>query len=421
MFSSKKLLGIAFCTVFFLALISGTASARVELYNGTITEGDGYQINNFVLDVTDVFVDAETASFYVYNRGKLQEDFLLSEGDSYDFDFIGDATVKVTLISVKSGTLPVAKISVMMSNYNIADLYENDVIDGGHDYATYSGTPVLKIKKEVGANTIDVGEPVRVTVTVENTGDDQAVDVIFSDPQQAKFVLDDDFLGHPGKTTIDVGESKTIFLYNLKATEAGSFNLNPTTASFSNSAGQSFQQASSNSPLVVVEGSDLSKAAVLEITTDIDAYTVKRKESLQGTINIINTGAAPATAVTVDIIVPDGLEYVDGDSSIEVISGVPTLYLDTFGVQQEKEINFKLKVKEVGAYTISTESSYLFDDGVNTQLQKVSLDSVSSTIHVVEGEYDYLFEQPIYVYLIPLIIIGAVAGWIFHRHKQYKF
>lgn len=421
MFSSKKLLGIAFCTVFFLALISGTASARVELYNGTITEGDGYQINNFVLDVTDVFVDAETASFYVYNRGKLQEDFLLSEGDSYDFDFIGDATVKVTLVSVKSGTLPVAKISVMMSNYNIADLYENDVIDGGHDYATYSGTPVLKIKKEVGANTIDVGEPVRVTVTVENTGDDQAVDVIFSDPQQAKFVLDDDFLGHPGKTTIDVGESKTIFLYNLKATEAGSFNLNPTTASFSNSAGQSFQQASSNSPLVVVEGSDLSKAAVLEITTDIDAYTVKRKESLQGTINIINTGAAPATAVTVDIIVPDGLEYVDGDSSIEVISGVPTLYLDTFGVQQEKEINFKLKVKEVGAYTISTESSYLFDDGVNTQLQKVSLDSVSSTIHVVEGEYDYLFEQPIYVYLIPLIIIGAVAGWIFHRHKQYKF
>ena len=352
MFSSKKLLGIAFCTVFFLALISGTASARVELYNGTITEGDGYQINNFVLDVTDVFVDAETASFYVYNRGKQQEDFLLSEGDSYDFDFIGDATVKVTLVSVRSGTLPVAKISVMMSNYNIADLYENDVIDGGHDYAIYSGTPVLKIKKTVGANTINVGEPVRVTVTVENVGDDQAVGVIFSDPQQAKFVLDDDFLGHPGKTTIDVGESKTIFLYNLKATEAGSFNLNPTTASFSNSAGQSFQQASSNSPLIVVEGSDLSKAATLEIKTNIDAYTVKRKDTLEGTISIINTGAAPATAVTVDLIIPDGLKYVDGDRSIEVISGVPTLYLDTFGVQQEKEINFKLKVKEVGAYII---------------------------------------------------------------------
>jgi uncharacterized repeat protein (TIGR01451 family) len=421
MFSSKKLLGIAFCTVFFLALISGIASARVELYNGTITEGDGYQINNFVLDVTDVFVEAETASFYVYNRGKLQEDFLLSEGDSYDFDFIGDATVKVTLVSVNSGTLPVAKVSIFMSNYNIADLYENDVIDGGNDYATYSGTPVLKMKKEVGANNINVGETVRVTVTVENTGDDQAVDVIFSDPQQAKFVLDEDFLGHPGKTTIDVGESKTIFLYNLKATESGSFNLNPTTASFSNSAGQSFQQASSNSPIVVVEGSDLSKAAMLEITTDIDAYSVKRKDTLGGTIRIKNTGAAPASAVTVDLIIPDGLEYDGGDSSIEVISGVPRLYLDSFGVQQEKEIDFKLKVKEVGAYTISTKSSYLFDDGINTQLQKTSADSVSSTIYVVEGKYDYLFEQPLYTYLIPLIIIGVIAGWVFHRHKQYKF
>ncbi|WP_406660727.1 hypothetical protein V7O66_12915 [Methanolobus sp. ZRKC3] len=407
--------------VFFLVLMSGNASARVEIYNGTITEGDGYQMNNFVIDVTDVFVEAETASFYVYNRGRLQEDFLLSEGDAYDFDFIGDATVKVTLVSVKSGTLPVAKISVVMSNYNIADLYENDVLDGGHDYATYSGTPVLKIRKEMAANTIGVGETVRVTITAENTGDDAAVDVIFSDPQQAKFVLDEDFLGHPGKSTIDVGESKTIFLYNLKATEAGSYNLNPTTASFSNSAGQSFPQASSNSPILVVEGSDLSKAAMLEFTTDIDVYTVKRKDVLQGTVNIKNTGDSSATAVTVGIIVPDGLEYVDGDASIEVISGVPTIYLDSFGVQQEKEVNFRLKAQDVGAYTISTENSYLFDDGVNAQMQKVSSDFVSNTIYVVEGKYDYLFEQPLYVYLIPLLIIGAISGWLFHRHKQYKF
>ncbi len=411
---------ILLCMVTFCLAMAGNASAAVELYNSTITTGDGYQINNFVIDVTDAFPSAESASFYVYNNGNEVDDFLINEGDSYEFDFEDDGTIEVTLISVRSGTLPVVQISIVLSNYLMSDVYESGVIDGGHKYAVFSGTPELKITKTVDKSDLSVGDLVRVTVTVENVGDDKATEVIFQEPQQAKFLLYESFVSQTGQTSVDVGESKTIFVYQLKATEAGTYPLSPTTASFSNTAGLDFPQASSNSPVVIVEaGEDLVNANI-EFTTTLDKYTVSRNDDIQGTIKIKNTGDTSATGVTVNIQVPEGLEF-NGGSGIETISGVPTIYLESFGVQQEKEFSFTLKAAEVGTYTISTQNSYLFNNGVDAQLQQVSSDSVTNKIFVVKGKYDHLFEQPIYVYLIPLVIIGAVAGWIFHRHKQYKF
>ena len=415
-----RLLVISLCMVFFCLALAGNAAA-VEVYNGSITMGDGYQLNNFVIDVTDAFPSAESASFYVYENGDEVDSFLINEGDSYEFDFEDNAEVKVTLISVSSGTLPVVKASIIINNYRVSDLFESTIIDGGHEYATYSGTPELEIIKSVDKSEINVGEVVRVTVTVENVGDDDAVDVVFSDPQQAKFILVDNILGDPGKIDVEDGDSpKKIYVYDLKATEAGTFSLNPVTASFTNEAGLDFDDASSNSPTVIVgAGEDLVNANI-DFTTTLSTYTVNRNDEIQGTITIKNSGDAPAEAVKVDIEVPDGLEF-QGGSGVEVISGVPTIYLESFGVQQEKEFSFTLKAAEVGTYTISLSTYYQYDDEVNAEPQEVTSDFVTNKIYVVKGEYDYLFEQPIYIYVIPLVIIGAIAGWIYYRHKQYKF
>ncbi|WP_340820424.1 BatD family protein [Methanolobus sp. WCC4] len=420
MVRTTRLLTFTLCVILFCIATAGNASAAVELYNGTITTGDGYQINNFVIDLTDAFPSAESASFYVYNNGNEVDDFLINEGDSYEFDFEDDATIEVTLVSVSSGTLPVARVSIVLTGYSINDVFEYDVVDGGHKYAVYSGTPELEITKTVDKSDISVGDLVRVTVTVENVGDDKATDVIFQEPQQAKFLLYESFVTQTGETTVDVGESKTLFVYQLKATEEGTYTLSPTTATFSNAAGADFSRASSNSPVITVEaGEDLVNANI-EFKTTLDKYTVSRNEDIQGTISIKNTGDTSASGVTVNFIVPEGLEF-EGGSGIETISGVPTIYLESFGVQQEKEYSFTLKGSEVGTYTISTEESYLYDNGVDAQLQKVGLDSVTNSIYVTKGKYDHLLEQPIYVYILPIVIIGAIAGWIYYRHKQYKF
>ncbi len=408
----------------FSLLSIGSASGKI-LFNSTIQQGDGYQINNYVIDVTEVFTSQDAVTLRIYKGESDNDDYVydpfLSVDSSYEFD-IEDEDVEITLIDVYSGVVPQVKLLITVSDDDFINSKTEGIVDGGHSEAVFSGTPVLKISKSVDKNTVGVGDIVRVTVTVENTGDDDAEDVIFSDPFQPKFILIDDILGTPGRMDIASDDpTKKVYLYDLKATEAGTFSLSPATASFSNSVGESFPQASSNSPTVLVEASKDLVTADLDVDLEFDSYTVNRKDEIEATVRIKNLGSASANAVNIGILIPEGLEYAGGDSVIEVISGEPTIYLDSFGAQQEKEINFKLKVMEIGTYTIKTESSYLFDDGVNTQKQEVSSDSVSNAIYVAEGEYDYLFEQPIYVYLIPLIIIGAVAGWIIHRHKQYKF
>ena len=412
------------CSIVLLAILSGSATARIEIYNSTIREGNGYQMNNYVIDVTDVFVSANTASFYVYDKDEKIKSPLLSINDSFTFDFY-DGEVELKLISVTSGTLPLAKVLITVSNYNIADLYANDVVTGGHEYAIYSGTPVMELTKTIDENNIMVDDIITVTVTAKNTGDDKATNVIFSDPKQEHFILDKSILEQTGPMSLDIGASQTVFVYMLKATEAGSFTLKSSTATFSNSANQAFPQSSSTTPTVAVTAPEVQvipkKNAVLELSTDIDSMTVERNGQVTVIVNIKNTGDAPASAVWINMIIPQDLEYMSGDSNIEIIGGVPKIYMESFGVQGEKEYTYTVKASELGTYTLTTKLSYEYDNGVDVESQKVSTESVTENIYVQKGKYDELLEQPIYVYVLPIIAIIAIGAWILHRHKQYKF
>lgn len=410
---------LVLCSVLFLVMLAGSASARVEIYNDSITEGDGYQINNFVIDVTDVFVSANSVVFKVYERDELKIDKMINRNDSITFDFNG-GEVELRLMSVIGATLPRARVFITVSNYNIADLHANEIINGGHEYATYSGTPVIEITKTVDKDDIMVGDVITVTVTAKNTGDDKATNVIFSDPKQEHFILDKSILEQTSPMSMDVGSSQTIFVYMLKATDDGTFTLKPSTATFSNSANQDFPQASSTTPTVMITGMP-KENAVLELSTNIDSMTVARNDQVTATINIKNTGDAPASAVWINMVIPEDLKYVSGDSAIEIIDGMPKIYMESFGLQQEKEFTYTVKVNELGTYTLTTKLSYEYDNGVDAEKQKMSVESVTGNIYVQKGKYDELLEQPIYVYALPIIIVVVIGAWIYHRHKQYKF
>lgn len=369
MIKINRIFSLILFSLLLLVMLAGSVSARVEIYNGTITEGDGYQINNFVIDVTDVFVSANTVVFKVYERNELKVDMMISRNDSIKFDFNG-GEVELKLMSVFSATLPRAKIFITVSNYNIANLHVNEVINGGHEYATYSGTPIIEIIKTVDEDDIVVGDSITVTVTAKNTGDDKATNVIFSDPKQEHFILDKSILEPIGPMSMDVGSSQTVFVYMLKATQAGTFTLKQSTATFSNSADQGFPQASSTTPTVTV--TDIpKKKAVLEISTDVDSMIAARNDHITTTINVKNTGDAPASAVWINMMIPQHFEYVSGDSSIEIIDGVPKIYMESFGPQQEKEFTYTTKVNELGTYTLATKLSYEYDNGVDIEKQKI--------------------------------------------------
>jgi len=100
---------------------------------------------------------------------------------------------------------------------------------------------------------------------------------------------------------------------------------------------------------------------------------------------------------------------------------MPKAYLETFGLDQEKEIRFVIKPTELGTYTITTDYSYQYEDGVSPDRQEVTGEFTTSTIDVARGDLDSVIEQPWYVIAIPLLIIVAIGGWLFHRSRQYRF
>ena len=68
-----KLKGVHITLLFalFILLASGsTASAKTTVYEGDIEEGQAYQLNNYIIEFTDVFPEANTASYYVYEKDK---------------------------------------------------------------------------------------------------------------------------------------------------------------------------------------------------------------------------------------------------------------------------------------------------------------------------------------------------------------
>ncbi|MEZ5334028.1 MAG: hypothetical protein R2741_01680 [Methanolobus sp.] len=68
--------------------------------------------------------------------------------------------------------------------------------------------------------------------------------------------------------------------------------------------GESFPETSSNSPTVIVEATENLVTAALEVSTELDSYTVNRKDTIPGVVHIKNTGTAPASGVSVKLEIP---------------------------------------------------------------------------------------------------------------------
>ncbi|PQV42347.1 MULTISPECIES: COG1361 S-layer family protein [Methanohalophilus] len=407
------------CLLLIAALSSvafvGSASAKSVLYEGEIQAGDGYQINNHVIDVADVFPSNEYASFYVYEKDTELMDKGLDINDTFTFE-IDNEEVEVKLLDTKKATLNLVNILITITDEDIINT--KGVVDGGHEKAEFSGTPIIEITKSVSSNTIQAGDSVTVTVSAENKGDDEATDLRFSNNLPEKFILEETFVSQSGKMSLSIGESQQIFVYRIKSTEPGTFTLKPTTATFSNNAGVDFPQASSNTPTITVEGEPAAMADV-EVSAELQEPVIPRGESTEVTLLIRNNGEGGAEAVSVDIQLPDGLEYESGDSEIEIISGTPTIYLQTLGVQQEKEFTFNVKAEEMGSYPVTASYSYISTE--DPEAEKVNSETTTNALEVTKGKYDVVFEQPLYVYIVPVVIILGAAAWIYYRRQQYRF
>ncbi|MDD4248557.1 MAG: hypothetical protein PHT13_05485, partial [Methanosarcina sp.] len=101
-----KLKGIYITVLFafFVLLISSSAaSAKTAVYEGDIEEGQAYQLNNYIIEITDIFPEASTASYYVYEKDNEITNGLLDVNESVEFDFEEGGKIQLRLKSVHAG------------------------------------------------------------------------------------------------------------------------------------------------------------------------------------------------------------------------------------------------------------------------------------------------------------------------------
>nr|WP_304364434.1 BatD family protein [Methanosarcina sp. KYL-1] len=305
----------------------------------------------------------------------------------------------------------------------MGDLYVNEVVDGGHSEATFAGDPDLEITKDVDKSEVNIGESITVTVKAKNTGNDVARNVLFTDPKQEHFILEETTY-EISSTIPEIGYQKStpetlVYIYKLKATEAGTFKLKAVTASYTNSADQIYQSASNMPSITVIEGN--KQSASIEASMNVDLLSVERNGKITSTVILKNTGDAPAQAVRLDIKVPDGLEYMGGDEGIEVVGGNPRIYIDTLQPNNDKEFRYTLKANDIGTYSINSELSYEYNNGRDAANIKETGEATTPSIYVMKGKLDFLFEQPIYVYIIPILILAIVGVHVYRKHREYKY
>lgn len=413
---------IVILIAFFILLIYGsTASAETVVYEGDVEEGQAYQLNNYVIEFTDIFPEANTVSYYVYEKDKEITNGLMDVNESAEFDFEEEGKVKLRVKSIHSGGTPSATIEITISNYNTDELFVNKVIEEGHVDATYAGDPELEITKSIDKSEIEVGETITVTVKAKNTGNDTATNVTFTDPKQEHFVLEETIFEISSTVPeINYGESvpeTLVYMYKLKATDAGKFELKAVNASYTNSAGVAYE-ASSNSPTVNVTEGNKQIADVVGTMT-MGATSIERNQETNSTIVLKNTGNAPAEAVRFDILIPEGLEYVEGEG-IEDVGGTPRIYIESLQPNNDKEFTYNLKGKEVGTYNISSKLSYEYSDGKSPEKIRETNESIGATLDVKEGKFDFILKNPIYI-IIPLIILAAIGFHLYRRHREYKY
>lgn len=149
-------------TLRFYPFVEAGPDGTEVVYRGCIEEGGGYRLNNYVIEITDVFVEANTASYYVLKGNEKIKTGLLDAGESMEFDFEGDGKVRMHLIYVHEGSvLPGVMVEITVSGYDVNDLYANGVIKTGSPSGTYTmhlqkgwnliSTPIIPTNPDVNS------------------------------------------------------------------------------------------------------------------------------------------------------------------------------------------------------------------------------------------------------------------------------
>jgi len=252
--------------------------------------------------------------------------------------------------------------------------------------------PNLVVAKSFDKNQMSVGDEVKVTVTVKNTGTGPALNIGTEDlPPLPEFSY---IAGYPPKIkdTLDPGESDSA-IYVMSAVKDGSIRIPAIQVSYMDSKKNA--KSNSSGPFNVLINPKSKPDLVIKLNPS-GPIASGGKGILN--VSLSNTGKASATRIKTEgeIKPPDGLEATGLEKSF-------------FEIPPEQEVNYSAELlgKKAGNYTVSLRASFQGEDAAMIQEGKVE-------VVVLEREYKYL-------YLLPILPIIVIIAWMYRRYREYKY
>jgi uncharacterized repeat protein (TIGR01451 family) len=255
-----------------------------------------------------------------------------------------------------------------------------------------SSQPVLAVEKSFDKDNPRVGDEVKVTVTVKNTGGGRAQDIIVDDqPPLANFAY---IAGYPPKikSQLDPGESDSA-IYVIDAVKEGTVKVPPIEVRYSDSKKNTKSNESTPFDVVIAPKSKPD----LDIRINPSGPIPLGQNGILN-VSLYNSGKAIASKVEIksDVKPSDGLDVADLDRSyFEIDPGSMESY------------SAELTGRNSGEYTIDLKVSYQNGD-------EVMLKESSTKVVVLEREYKYLY----YLLVVPLL---AIVAWLVKRYREYKY
>lgn len=292
-------------------------------------------------------------------------------GEKYEVELmslaVGSAWVRITQISPFSST----KSMQLYPSYGFGGVqyltsYDNKVrvslqsvttnqatlmIEGPMGFKAEKGAaeqeklPEIQVTKEVDKTQVKKGEQIRVTVTVRNIGDGTAKNVKVRDTVPSGLSLISGSVSL-GPTTISSNQQKTIS-YVLKANQPGTITLPSVQADYEDEAGNKY--TSDPTQPITIEVKETKPR--LTVSMSVEPTKVKKGETVRVTVNVQNSGDAPAKNLVISGNLPVGALGTPEDKTVpELLPQASTTH------------TYDFKVTKTGTITIPPAKVTYYDE-----------------------------------------------------------
>ena len=254
--------------------------------------------------------------------------------------------------------------------------------------------PKLSITRTIDPNSVEIGQTVKVTLTIKNTGNGTATDIELIEGTIAKTYKD----GCPS-TLDDIAAGATERIeYDLKIgadAQSGTREMPASVLNYKSESGDSDSVLSQSSVLEIIP----SEVLLPELTISIDPidYVVTCGDEVPMVVTITNIGNATSEKVYVKGDLPPDVQLVKGGELDPVYESIKP--------DKSEEYEVTLVANEEGKHVV--------------EMKVMWADEEATAVFEFRAEKSGL--EKYYIYIIAAIPILLILLWIIKRRREYSY